>query len=88
MSLSASDGSAFITKGEFDSSMAEINIRLTIFEAGINSKIESQISNYLDRNGIKVIVDKEIERYLKINNVCRNGKLSGIISYLKNIIFN
>lgn len=51
-SLSASDGSAFVTKGEFDSALADFNSRLTTFEAGINSKIDSQVTTYLDRNGI------------------------------------
>lgn len=51
-SLSASDGSAFVTKGEFDSAIADFNSRLTTFEAGINSKIDSQVTSYLDRNGI------------------------------------
>ena len=51
-SLSASDGSAFVTKGEFDSAMTDFNSRLTTFEAGINSKIDSQVSSFLDRNGI------------------------------------
>ena len=43
---------AFITKDEFDKAMADFNTRLSVFEAGINSKIDSQVTSYLDRNGI------------------------------------
>lgn len=48
----AADGSAFLTKKEFDEALADFNGRLTSFEAGINAKIDAQVSSYLDRNGI------------------------------------
>ena len=60
-SLSASDGSAFVTKAEFDSALADFNARLTTFEAGINSKIDSQVTSYLDRNGIWSPKDQPIK---------------------------
>lgn len=47
-----SDGTAFITKKEFDAALSDFNGRLSSFQAGINSKIDSQVSSYLDRNGI------------------------------------
>ena len=50
--LATSDNSAFVTKEEFDNALNDFNERLTIFESGINSKIDSQVSSYLDRNGI------------------------------------
>lgn len=51
-SLTASDGSAFITREEYESSVKDFDSRLTTFEAGLNTKIDSQVSSYLDRNGI------------------------------------
>ena len=50
--LSSADGSIFITKSQFDSAMSDFSSRLTTFEAGINSKIDSQVTSYLDSNGI------------------------------------
>lgn len=51
-SMTYADGSAFITKEEFDKTVANFNRRLSEFEAGVNSKIDVQVSSYLDRNGI------------------------------------
>lgn len=51
-SISSSNGSTFITKGEVDTAMTDLKSRLTTFEAGINSKIDAQVTSYLDRNGI------------------------------------
>lgn len=49
---SSADAASFITKEEFDLALSDFNKRLTVFEAGINSKIDSQVSSYLERNGI------------------------------------
>lgn len=40
------------TKAEFDAALVEITNSLVNFQAGINSKIDSQVTTYLDRNGI------------------------------------
>ena len=59
--INASDDTAFITKEEFDRTMADFNARLTTFESGINSKIDSQVTSYLDRNGIWSAAKQEVK---------------------------
>lgn len=50
--LSSSDGSIFVTKTELNTTLTEYNARLATFETGINSKIDTQVTSYLDTNGI------------------------------------
>lgn len=50
--LQSTDGSVLVTKAEFDTAMANFNSKLTTFESSVNSKIDSQVTSYLDKNGI------------------------------------
>lgn len=60
-STGVGDPNAFVTKEEFDLALSNFNSRLSEFEAGINSKIDSQVTSYLTRNGIWSGLDQTTE---------------------------
>ena len=50
--VSVSDGSSFVSKAEFNSSLNNMSNRIAIIENTLDSKIDSLVSSYLSRNGI------------------------------------
>ena len=50
--VSVSDGSAFVSKSEFTSTINNISNRMSIMENTLDAKIDSLVSSYLSRNGI------------------------------------
>ena len=50
--VSVSDGSAFITKAEFQADLSNISNRIAQAENSIDARIDSLVSQYLTRNGI------------------------------------
>ena len=60
--VSVSDGSAFLTKSELQSSLNNISNRMAQLENSLDAKIDSLVSSYLTRNGIwngkKVAIDQ------------------------------
>ena len=50
--VSVSDGSAFVSKSEFSSTINNISNRMAIMENTLDAKIDSLVSSYLSRNGI------------------------------------
>ena len=50
--VSVSDGSAFVTKTEFDSDLNNLSNRMAQLENSLDAKIDSLVSSYLTRNGI------------------------------------
>ena len=50
--VSVSDGSAFITKSEFNSDLNNLSNRMAQLENSLDAKIDSLVSSYLTRNGI------------------------------------
>ena len=50
--ISVSDGSAFVSKSEFSSTINNISNRMSIIENTLDAKIDSLVSSYLSRNGI------------------------------------
>ena len=45
--VGANDGSAFVTKAEFDALVNTFNDQMDIYQSGLNSKIDGAIANYL-----------------------------------------
>ena len=45
--VSANDGSAFVTKAEFDALVNTFNEQMDTYQSGLNAKIDGAISNYL-----------------------------------------
>ena len=45
--VSANDGSAFVTKAEFDALVNVFNEQMDAYQSGLNAKIDGAISNYL-----------------------------------------
>ena len=69
--VSDNDGSAFITKAEFDSLKNNFQNQLDSYNSGIDSKIDSAIAGYLA--GIKVEKVEELESILnKVNEKCED----------------
>ena len=50
--VSVSDGSAFLTKAEFDADLNNLSNRMAQLENSLDAKIDSLVSSYLTRNGI------------------------------------
>ena len=50
--VSVSDGSAFVSKSEFSSTINNISNRMSTIENTLDAKIDSLVSSYLSRNGI------------------------------------
>ena len=50
--VSVSDGSAFVSKSEFSSTINNISNRVSTIENTLDAKIDSLVSSYLSRNGI------------------------------------
>ena len=70
--VSDNDGSAFITKAEFDSLKNNFQQQLDQYNTSIDVKIDDAISNYL--NGIKTTTVVELDSLLnKINAACGDG---------------
>ena len=45
--VGANDGSAFVTKAEFDALVNTFNEQMDSYQSGLNSKIDGAIANYL-----------------------------------------
>ena len=45
--VNANDGSAFVTKAEFDTLVKNFNEAMNSYQSGLNAKIDDSISNYL-----------------------------------------
>ena len=70
--VSDNDGSAFITRAEFDSLKNDFQSQLDSYNTSIDAKIDDAISNYL--SGIKTTVVEELDSLLnKINAGCGDG---------------
>lgn len=74
-SISDNDGSAFITKAEFDALKSQFQAQIDTYNQGIDSKIDNAIASYL--SGVKTNVDP-IDYIEKINNT------AGGLAWFKN----
>ncbi|MBR1453774.1 MAG: hypothetical protein IJ593_03920, partial [Lachnospiraceae bacterium] len=63
--VSDNDGSAFITKAEFDSLRNTFQRQINSFNENINNKIDSVINGYLQGINVKKTAQNLIERYEK-----------------------
>ena len=45
--VGANDGTAFVTKAEFDDMMYDFNIKMNEYQSALNAKIDTAIANYL-----------------------------------------
>ena len=69
--VSDNDGSAFITKAEFDSLKNNFQAQIDNYNSNIDNKIDGAIAAYLA--GVKVETTEELESYLnKINNLAED----------------
>ena len=59
----SNDGSAFVTKAEFDDMMKKFNDNMETYNAGLNAKIDDAISNYLA--GMSTYATKTLDNYWK-----------------------
>ena len=50
--VSVSDGSAFVTKSEFNADLNNLSNRMANLESSLDAKIDNLVSSYLTRNGI------------------------------------
>ena len=50
--VAVSDGSAFLTKAEFNRNLSNMSSRMTYLENSLDSKIDTLVASYLSRNGI------------------------------------
>ena len=74
--VSDNDGSAFITKAEFDSLKNNFQSQINLYNTSIDNKIDSAIAGYL--SGIKVETTEELDSYLnKINGLAEDFYLDG-----------
>ena len=74
--VSDNDGSAFITKAEFDSLKNNFQAQIDNYNTNIDNKIDAAIAGYLA--GIKVETTEELESYLnKINSAAEDFYLDG-----------
>ena len=55
--VGANDGSAFVTKAEFDALINTFNEQMDTYQSGLNAKIDGAIANYLAGLSSQVLVD-------------------------------
>ena len=60
--VSANDGSAFVTKAEFDALVNTFNEQMDTYQSGLNSKIDGAIANYLA--GLSGITTEKVQPIL------------------------
>ena len=75
--VSVSDGSAFITKSEFDADVNNLSNRMAYLENSLDAKIDSLVSSYLTRNGIWN-GEKQTLEFNIIADFWRNFTLTGL----------
>ena len=73
--VSVSDGSAFVTKVEFDSDMNNLDNRMAVLENSLDAKIDSLVSAYLTRNGIWNGRKQELTTYNGLSNTPTNTQI-------------
>ncbi|MBR1453886.1 MAG: hypothetical protein IJ593_04505, partial [Lachnospiraceae bacterium] len=90
--VSDNDGSAFITKAEFDSKVNEFNTEINRYETSIDAKLQGAISSYVE--GIR-IQDRPTILYDKLKNVIGNkapfflnGATTGSSTLTSNVVIN
>ena len=90
--VSDNDGSAFITKAEFDSKVNEFNTEINRYETSIDAKLQGAISSYVE--GIR-IQDRPTILYDKLRNVIGNknpyflnSATTGSSSLSSNVVIN
>lgn len=69
-SVNENDGSAFITKAEFDALKSSFQSKIDEYNLGIDSKIDSAVASYL--SGIKITNDP-IDYYAKVKSAYGNS---------------
>ena len=75
--VSSNDGSAFITKAEFDALVNDFNSRIEDYEKSIDAKIDGAIAEYLAGLATTISVENKTLFYNVVqgNNItCRNGQ--------------
>ena len=84
--VSDNDGSAFITKSEFDSLKNDFQSQLDSYNTGIDSKIDSAISSYLaginKNNSASDLISLSIlfpDKYLLMNFLTADAKITLVI---------
>ena len=89
--VSVSDGSAFVSKSEFSSTINNLSNRMSHIENTLDAKIDSLVSSYLSRNGIWNGEKQTLSSYKSITNVVStqhlyNAYRSGRSANLNNIV--
>ena len=69
--VSANDGSAFVTKAEFDALVNTFNEQMDTYQSGLNAKIDGAISNYLaGLSSVTVVtLDNYAQAYMNALNI-------------------
>ena len=80
--VSVSDGSAFVTKSEFDADVNNLSNRMAYLENSLDAKIDSLVSSYLTRNGIWNGEKQEL-KFNTIADFWSNFTLSGLYTTWK-----
>ena len=82
--VSVSDGSAFVSKSEFSSTINNISNRMSLIENTLDAKIDSLVSSYLSRNGIWN-GDKQTlaqtSKTFSLMNIIGNGSSTTVTAY-------
>ena len=60
--VSANDGSAFVTKAEFDALVNTFNEQMDTYQSGLNAKIDGAIANYL--SGLSGVTTEKVQPIL------------------------
>lgn len=78
--VSVSDGSAFVTKSEFNADVNNLQNRMAFLENSLDTKIDNLVSSYLTRNGIW-----NGEKQQVLNNLGHTCSTSGGQNLFQNI---
>ena len=73
--VSVSDGSAFVTKSEFNADFDNLDNRMALLENSLDAKIDSLVSSYLTRNGIWNGKKQELTSYTHLSRTITSTHL-------------
>ena len=80
--VSVSDGSAFVTKSEFNSDLNNLSNRMAQLENSLDGKIDSLVSSYITRNGIWN-GERQLLEFNAIADYWKNFTLDGLYTTWK-----
>ena len=86
--ISVSDGSAFVTKAEFSADLNNLSTRLAQMENSIDSKIDSLVSTYLQRNGVWSGKKQTLSSYKGLTNSATKANILQLYTSGRSANFN